>query len=605
VRRAEAAAAVSHALLDADAVMQRVAQAVAEVLGDVCAVRQISEDGRTLREGAVDGTDEGFVRALRELGLRVPITADSPGPTGRAVATGRVVRVADSVDDVARQAHPDGRDLMRRWGVHSLLVAPLRAEGATLGTINVFRSRTPGAFTADDAEFLQDLADRAGLALLNAHLHARLTRATRRAEAAAAVSQALSEARLDEQAAMLAVSRIVAGAFGEIAAVFALAPDQSALVVSAVHSDDERLAADLRAVSAPLRFNAASEGIAGRSIALGKVVRVVGGAERIAAQAHPASREYFVSNAIHCFMVAPMRANDTVIGALSVFRSTTPEEFTESDEQFLEDLADRAAQALANAHLHAQVVRHAQQNARLLQAERTARLALRDSEQRRREVLASMLETEEAERTRIATALHDDTVQVLVASLVALDRLPAAAAAGNIDQMAATAVKARQTLAEATERTRRLMFELRPTLLHDYGLAAATRVLLDETARETGASTRLDGEVGRYHLVLEEAVYRGVQEALANIRRHAEASEIAVRMHERAGMLVCEVIDDGRGFDPAEARARPQAALHIGLSHVAERMRAAGGELSIRSNPGRGTRLRMSVPVERRATPRG
>src|SRR5581483_10269893 len=123
-------------------------------------------------------------------------------------------------------------------------------------------------------------------------------------------------------------------------------------------------------------------------------------------------------------------------------------------------------------------------------------------------------------------------------------------------------------LAEATERTRRLMFELRPTVLHDYGLTAATRVLLGETARETGASTTLNGEVGRYHLVLEEAVYRGIQEALANVRRHAAASEVAVCIEERAGMVVCDVTDNGRGFDPQEVRARPQAALHIGLSHI-------------------------------------
>ena len=598
--RDEAAADVSHALsearLDAGAVMHRVSQTVAAVLGDVCAVRRIADDGSTLLAAAVSGSHEPFADALRELVLPSPLMTAGRGPTATAVREGRVVRAGGRVEQLARQVNPASRSMIRRFGVHSLLVAPLRADGRTVGSINVFRSQTPGPFTADDAEFLRDLADWAGVALHNAQLHSRLAEATRQAEAAAAVSQALSEARLDETAAMRTVSRTVAAALGQLAAVFTLVDDDT-LAVAAVHGEDESLAAALREVSAPLRFRATSEGFAGRAIASGRVVRVGGGATQFAAQAHPASREFFVSNGIQAFMVAPMRTGDEVVGALSVFRRGDCEDFTQADERFLQDLADRAALGLANAHLHAQAVRHARQYARLLRAERSAKRALHESEQRRREVLAGMLEAEEAERTRIATALHDDTVQVLVASLVALDRLPAAAATGSLEQLTATVIRARETLAEATERTRRLMFELRPTVLHDYGLAAATRVLLDETARETGALTSLRGQIGRYHLVLEEALYRGVQEALANIRRHAAAGEVVVCMEERAGMLVCDVIDNGRGFVPQEARTRPQAALHIGLSHVEERVRAAGGELEIHSAPGKdrkSTRLNSS-----------
>jgi signal transduction histidine kinase len=144
------------------------------------------------------------------------------------------------------------------------------------------------------------------------------------------------------------------------------------------------------------------------------------------------------------------------------------------------------------------------------------------------------------------------------------------------------------------------MFELRPAVLHDYGVVAAARVLLDETARETGARAQLDGEVGRYHLVLEEAVYRGVREALANVRKHSGASTISVTFSEENGRLVCDVVDDGRGFDPDEARARPRSALHMGLPSVVERVRAADGDVSISSRPGAGTHVRIEIPIERR-----
>jgi signal transduction histidine kinase len=428
---------------------------------------------------------------------------------------------------------------------------------------------------------------------------ARLAEQTRRAQTAAAVSQALSEARLDEATAMQAVAGVVAGAFGDLGAVFKLA-DGGGLVVAAIHGDDEQLAEALRVVSAPLRFSPSTEGFAGRAMATGQVVRVGGGAERWADEAHPASREFFLRWGIHGFMVAPMRAYGGVVGAISVFRRETLGEFSDQDAQFMQELADLAALAMANASLHAQVAAQAAENARLLAAERVARLALRESEQNRREVLAGMLEAEEAERTRIATALHDDTVQVLAASLMALDRLPAATTAGDAERVT---TQARATLAEATERTRRLMFELRPTVLHDYGVVAATRVLLDETARETAAATHLTGEVGRYHLVLEEAVYRGVQEALTNIRKHARATDISVAFEEHAGQLVCDVTDDGRGFDLEEVRSRPNAPLHMGLSHIGERVRAAGGDIDVASTPGRGTHIRMTVPVERRTSP--
>jgi PAS domain S-box-containing protein len=221
------------------------------------------------------------------------------------------------------------------------------------------------------------------------------------------------------------------------------------------------------------------------------------------------------------------------------------------------------------------------------------------SEEERRRILAIMLKAEQSERTRIATELHDDTVQVMAASLVELDRLVPAAASGDSERLAIAVRRTRHTLAQATERTRRLMFELRPTILHDYGLFAAARVLLEQIALETQAHTRLLGEIGRYDLVLEETVYRGMQEALSNIRKHAQASEVTIGFNERDDMLVCEVIDNGRGFDMREARARPQSELHIGLASIVERIRAAAGEVVIVSAPGDGTHIHITVPIER------
>ncbi|HEY3765787.1 MAG TPA: ATP-binding protein, partial [Gaiellales bacterium] len=195
------------------------------------------------------------------------------------------------------------------------------------------------------------------------------------------------------------------------------------------------------------------------------------------------------------------------------------------------------------------------------------------------------------------TELHDDTVQVMTASLVALDRLALVARRGGDRALEDAVMYTRATLEEATDRTRRLMFELRPAILHEHGLLAAVRVLADQVAREAGATAHVSGEAGRYDRAVEELLYRSVQEALANVRKHAQAARITVSLEERDGALVCRVDDDGRGFDVAAVRTRPQAAFHLGIDSLVERIRAAGGDVAIDSAPGAGTRMRFVLPL--------
>jgi PAS domain S-box-containing protein len=225
-----------------------------------------------------------------------------------------------------------------------------------------------------------------------------------------------------------------------------------------------------------------------------------------------------------------------------------------------------------------------------------AERALMESERSRRRTLVGMLRAEEDERSRIATELHDDTVQVMTASLVAMDRLALVARRRGDRELEEAVGAARATLEEATDRTRRLMFELRPAILQERGLQAAIHVLAEQVARECGATIHIDGGVSRYDAALEELVYRSVQEALANVRKHAHARRIDVRLADERGVLVCDVRDDGRGFDLAAARSRPQAAFHLGIDSLVERVRAAGGEAEIDSAPGAGTRVRVAVP---------
>ena len=228
----------------------------------------------------------------------------------------------------------------------------------------------------------------------------------------------------------------------------------------------------------------------------------------------------------------------------------------------------------------------------------SAERALADSERHRRHILASLLQAQEDERSRIATELHDDTVQVMTAALLSMDRLAMISRNGDVRRVGSAVTHTRAVLEEATERTRRLMFELRPAILHESGLGAALQLLADQTARETGASADVEVDAGRYDPAVEELVYRTVQEALANARKHASPTAITVRLGENGGSgLVGEVADDGRGFDPVMIQRRSNAALHLGLESMMERIRAAGGDVELTSAPGRGTRVAFSVPL--------
>jgi PAS domain S-box-containing protein len=235
--------------------------------------------------------------------------------------------------------------------------------------------------------------------------------------------------------------------------------------------------------------------------------------------------------------------------------------------------------------------------ARLAIERERAREALRESERKRVDVLARMLRAEDEERARIAADLHDDTIQVLTGSLLSIDRvLRAARASGTGVPTALTDV--RVLLSSTLDRTRRLMFEIRPPLLESHGLGHAVGELLDQARRDMGIQVAVTIDVARLSPSAESLVYRTVQELVANARKHARATRLEVVLTSSGGRLEGLVRDDGSGFDTARARDRSVMRLHLGLEAVAERLRLAGGDFSIESRPGEGTTARFGLPLD-------
>jgi signal transduction histidine kinase len=161
----------------------------------------------------------------------------------------------------------------------------------------------------------------------------------------------------------------------------------------------------------------------------------------------------------------------------------------------------------------------------------------------------------------------------------------------------------RRVLADAAAGTRNairqlrsLLIEIYPPALEDSGLAAA---LPDLTAPLTARGMDVDVEIEpdlRLPADAEQLLFRAAQEALRNAGAHAAAGHVSVSVGQHNGSARLLVADDGRGFDPQQLADR-RAEGHMGLSIIRDLAEAAGGRLSVTSQPGEGTRVELELPV--------
>ncbi len=226
-----------------------------------------------------------------------------------------------------------------------------------------------------------------------------------------------------------------------------------------------------------------------------------------------------------------------------------------------------------------------------------AEVALRESEERLQTALDQLVRAEEDERGRIATDLHDDTIQVMVATLYSLDRTLRMLQTGEPEEAAQRITAARETLQHAIGRARGLAFELRPPLLQQKGLGAAVRALAAYKAEECGFACRVSATSKRFPAAVELLAYRCVAEALTNAAKHAQAAHVSIRVGYRRGRITAQVADDGRGFRLHRPLPRSRASFHLGLGVLAERARLAGGEVEISTAPGEGTTVDITIPA--------
>jgi signal transduction histidine kinase len=268
-------------------------------------------------------------------------------------------------------------------------------------------------------------------------------------------------------------------------------------------------------------------------------------------------------------LAVPLHLGEKLLGILMLGEKRSGEPYGQEDLDLLGMLAQSAALALENARLH---------------EERLEML---------RQQFVQAAEVQEAERRRIARELHDGVGPSLASLNLQLLTLRKQLQPTGPELAAEIEGLAGQAQANLRD-IRRLIYDLRPAVLDELGLAAALREYAQRYQREQHLSLTLEIADGspRFPDPLEAALYRIVQEALANAAKHAQATTVRVELGYDGQTVRLSIADDGCGFVPSA----PLAGSHLGLWSIRKRVEQFGGTFDIRSEPGHGTRLEIQIP---------
>jgi signal transduction histidine kinase len=520
--------------LSLDALLQRIVETAAELTGArYAALGVIDKSGQALERFLTTGVEPEVHAAIGDL-------PRGRGILGVLIREAKVLRLHDLAEDPRSVGFPRNHPEMRTF-----LGVPIVLRGVAYGNLYLTEKEGGEDFTEEDEELTQLLAAQAAVSIENARLYESSTRWLRQLESLNEVGNALAS-ELELEPLLGIVARRLRELVDARLVLIAL-PDGDTMRVAAAEGDGT-----YGVVGMQLDFGRSK---AGRVLERGRSERIDSVLEDPEIDQQAARRL-----GVHSALFVPLVARGRTIGVVIAHDRTgaTPA-FTDDDLRLAETLAARAA------------------------------IAVDLSERVGRDVVRRVVEAQEAERTRLARELHDETGQALTSILLGLKPLEQAAAG----EQAAAVASLRELVVSTLQDVRALAVELRPAALDDFGLVPAVERLADTFRGQSGMDVELETRLPDERLPpeVETALYRIVQEALTNVVKHADARRVSILLTERERGVAAMVEDDGAGFEPGADRGG------LGLLGMRERIGLVGGRLHVESAPGAGTTIVAEVPV--------
>ncbi len=313
--------------------------------------------------------------------------------------------------------------------------------------------------------------------------------------------------------------------------------------------------------------------VAARAVAAGQAT-----AAGLDGVVHVLDDESFADGRTYRTLGLPIQSKGQVFGGLALSSVREDEPLGEAEWRLLTAFAGQITTSLENTRLY-EVVQ-----------EREAQLE---------GLVRQLVSAQEQERGRIARELHDETGQKLTALAMGLAAVDASLG-GESARAQGLVRNLRDVADQSITELRNIMADLRPAQLDDLGLVPALRWYVGQYAGrhpDLAVTLSADRMAKRLPPGLETVLFRAAQEALTNIARHAHASQVTLELSQDAGSVRLVVADNGLGFD-VDAPPKYERGSGLGLVGMRERVALVGGACVIRSEPGRGTRVSIELPVK-------
>ena len=280
-------------------------------------------------------------------------------------------------------------------------------------------------------------------------------------------------------------------------------------------------------------------------------------------------------------LLCPIKRKGKLIGILILGKKQSEAVYSDEEIDLLMTMSNEAAIAV--------------ENARILDSLKTQSLQVE-------QLLAQVVLAQEEERKRISVDLHDSVAQWLVAASYHIQTCRHILSGNGNAKVQEELISMDSTITKSLKELRRVVIGLRPPALDELGLTHALRKSvedlqvdgLDSKFIEVGLPCRLPSSV-------EIAAYRVIQEALNNIRKHAGATKVNVRLQFLKEKLLVDISDNGKGFDLSQTMDSAVDVGHVGLIGMKQRAEMLGGDIKIKTGEGGGTNIVLTLPIQQPA----